>query len=42
VPNSETDVATFGQSNVTDIGLSQIEVSSVIFTPEASPFTFTL
>src|SRR5439155_25019215 len=42
VPNSETDVATCGQSSVTDIGLSQIEVGSVIFTPEASSYTFTL
>ena len=35
VPNRETDVATFGQSNVTDIAVFQTVLGSLIFGPEA-------
>ena len=42
VPNSETDVATFGQSNVTDISVLSTEVDSVIFRADASPYAFTV
>ena len=42
VPNSETDVATFGQSNVTDIAVSQTVLGSLVFGSDASSYTFTL
>ena len=42
VPNSETDVATFGQSNVTDISVPSTQVDSVIFGADASPYSFTV
>ncbi|MDQ3200140.1 MAG: hypothetical protein M3Q46_13330 [Verrucomicrobiota bacterium] len=37
VPNSEADVATFGQSNVTDVTIPQVYVSIVFLITEASP-----
>ena len=42
VPNSETDVATFGQSNMTDISVRSTYVDSVIFGADASPYTYTV
>jgi autotransporter-associated beta strand protein len=42
VPNSETDIASFGQSDVTDISVPSIELDSVMFGADASPFTFTV
>jgi autotransporter-associated beta strand protein len=42
VPNSETDVATFGQSNLTDISVLSTELDSLIFGADASPYTFTV
>jgi autotransporter-associated beta strand protein len=42
VPNSETDVATFGQSNVTDINISQTFVGGMTFIAEADPYSFTI
>ena len=42
VPNSETDVATFGQSNVTDISVPSTQVDSVVFGADASPYIFTV
>jgi len=42
VPNGPTDTATFDNSNITDISLSdKFEVASLIFTPVASAFTIT-
>jgi hypothetical protein len=42
VPNSETDVATFGQSSVTGISVSSTQLDSLIFGADASPYTFTV
>jgi autotransporter-associated beta strand protein len=42
VPNSETDIATFRQSKVTDVSVLFAEVDSVIFKADASPYTFTV
>ncbi len=42
VPNSETDVAAFSQSNVTNISTPSIQLDSVIFGADASPYTFTV
>ena len=42
VPNSATDVATFGVSNTTAVGLStSVLVDSIIFDPGASAYTIT-
>ena len=42
VPNGPTDTATFDNSNITEISLSdKFEVASLIFTPLASAFTIT-
>ena len=43
VPNGATDLATFGVSNTTSIGLSAgVRVDSIIFNPGASAYSFTL
>jgi hypothetical protein len=43
VPNGPADVATFGQSNITDVHISgRAEVNTIIFSPGASAFTITV
>jgi len=43
VPNSRTDVATFGASNTTEVSTASltIEVANIIFNPDASAYTIT-
>src|SRR6266567_4439479 len=44
VPNSETDVATFGQSNVTNLSITNASVSldSAVFNSGAPAYTLTI
>src|SRR5437762_3511220 len=44
VPNSETDVATFGASNVTNLSITNASVSldSAVFNSGAPPYTVTI
>ena len=42
VPNAVDDIATFASSNVTSIGVVDIEVGAVVFEPGASAYTFTM
>src|SRR6266480_937488 len=40
IPNGPSDIATFAQSNITAVSLSdETNVNSVVFVPTASPFT---